>query len=123
MDLDGLLELEYSVWDALVAGDATADACLLSDDFLGVYPSGFADRDEHAGQLHDGPTVAEYSLHDARLLAVTGDDVLLAYRAEYRRVVAGEPGPPSSEYISSLWSRRGGTWVNVFSQDTPLERA
>jgi len=36
--------LESRVWDALVRGDADADADLLATDFLGVYATGFADR-------------------------------------------------------------------------------
>jgi hypothetical protein len=111
-----LLELETRVWEALAAGDATADAALLSDDFLGVYPTGFAGRDDHSGALAGGPSVGAYALHDARTLVVTEDDVLLAYRAEYRRTPDADP---ETMYVSSLWSRRDGAWRNTFSQDTP----
>ena len=116
MGLDELVALESAVWDALVAGDADADLALLAPGFLGVYPSGFADRDDHAGELAGGPTVSEYAIHDARLLVVTEDDVMLSYRAVSRRRPDAEP---ETQYISSLWSRRGGRWLNVFSQDTP----
>lgn len=116
MDVDGFVALESAVWDALRRGDAEADRALLSDDFLGVYPSGFADRDEHAGDLGGGPTVHEYTIHDARLLVLTDDHALLSYRAVSRRRPDAEP---ETQYISSLWSRRGDRWLNVFSQDTP----
>lgn len=117
MNLSELIALETSVWEALRDGNATADAGLLAADFLGVYPTGFADRADHAGQLDDGPTVAEYTIAEARAVEITLDHALLAYRAEYRR-----PGSLESEsmYVSSLWSRREGAWVNVFSQDTPV---
>src|SRR3954453_10291357 len=55
---DRFLELETRVWQALTEGDASADASLLSEDFLGVYPTGFAGRDDHTGALTGGPTVA-----------------------------------------------------------------
>ena len=113
---DRILELETRVWEALATGDASADAALLADDFLGVYPTGFSGRDAHIGELADGPTVAGYTLHDARTLIVTDDDVLLAYRAEYRRRPDAEH---ETMYVSSLWSRRNGSWRNTFSQDTP----
>lgn len=116
MDLDHLVALESAVWEAQRAGDPAADRALLSDDFLGVYASGFADRDGHAGALAAGPTVAEYSIHDARVLAVAADHLMLSYRAVFRRV-AGDV--PETQWISSLWSHRGGRWLNVFSQDTP----
>lgn len=119
IDLAALLALETAVWQALVDGDAAADAAALADDFLGVYPTGFAGRDDHAGQLAGGPTVDRFELGEARMLAVSDDAVLLAYRADYVRAGAAPGPPPESMYVSSLWCRRGGRWVNVFSQDTP----
>lgn len=118
MDLASLLELETAVWEALRTGDPTGDAERLSPDFLGVYPTGFAGRSDHTGQLDDGPTVAEFAIHDARSIHLSPDHALLAYRAEYRR-----PGSARTEemYVSSIWSNRDGTWLNVFSQDTPSD--
>ncbi len=121
MDLNAFIELEAEVWDALRRGDAEADAVLLADDFLGVYPSGFADRSDHAGQLANGPTVAEFELREPRLMVLSDNDVLLSYRADWHRLGTGERGSRESMYVSSLWSRRSGRWVNVFSQDTPTK--
>ena len=124
IDVDELVRLETLVWQALADGDPGADARMLSEDFIGVYPSGFSDRDEHARQLIDGPTVERFELHDARTLVVSDSAVLLAYRAVFRRPSAiRESTAESTEasmYISSLWCRRGDRWVNVFSQDTPV---
>src|SRR5262249_38536441 len=120
IDLSAFVELETQVWEALRGGNADADWQLLAEDFLGVYPTGFADRSAHVGELRDGPTVADYELHDARIKVVSQDDVLLAYRADCPALVGGERGERESMYVSSLWSRREGTWVNVFSQDCPV---
>lgn len=120
MDLDACIELESKVWDALRRGDADADASLLADDFLGVYPTGFANRSEHAGQLANGPTVSEFQLLEARLMVLSEKDVLLAYRADWHRFGSPESDAGESMYISSLWSRRSGRWLNVFSQDSPI---
>ena len=114
--LDELLVLERQVWKALVDGDGAADGRLLSDDFLGVYPTGFADRAAHVGQLTGGPTVESFAIHDATVMTLTDELVLLAYRAVYRRAAATAD---DEMYISSLWARRAGRWINVFSQDTP----
>ena len=115
-DIAQFIGLEREVWDALVAGDGAADARLLSDDFLGVYTTGFADRAGHVAQLADGPTVRSYSLSETRLVELNDTTILLAYRAEFTR-----PGDVGSEsvLISSIWERRDGRWVNTFSQDTP----
>lgn len=112
-----LLELEHGVWRALVTGDADADRQALSDDFVGVYPTGLAGRADHAAQLAAGPTVAEYELTDARVVPVSDDAALLVYLATYRRP---DRNDHERMYVSSLWCRRGERWVNTFSQDTPV---
>ncbi len=118
--LDQILSLEKQVWTALVEGNAEADRALLSPDFLGVYPTGFANRDDHVGQFADAPTMATYELSEAKLRVLTSDIVLLSYRADYTR-----PDATAAEamLISSLWERRHDVWINSFSQDTPLERS
>lgn len=115
-DIQFFIKLEASVWDALASGDPAADRELLSTDFLGVYPTGFSTRAEHAAELADGPTVTSYAITDARLIDVAADTVMLCYRADYQR-----PGSPEREamFISSLWCERDGRWWNTFSQDSP----
>ena len=117
--LEDLIRLETAVWQALADGDAAADGRLLSDDFLGVYPTGFADRKSHMEQLIDGPTVASFALHDARMLTVSESAVILSYRAEFERPTLNAVSALEEMYVSSLWCRRDGAWLNVLSQDTP----
>lgn len=117
--LEDFIQLETQVWRALANGDADADGRMLSDDFLGVYPTGFANRTDHVGQLADGPTVATFALHDARMIALSESAVMLSYRAEFERRTSDVPSGVQTMYVSSLWCRRGGKWLNVFSQDTP----
>lgn len=116
--LDAVLAQEHAVRAALQAGDAAADAALLSPGFLGLYPSGYAGRDDHAGQLADGPTVADYAITEARVMALGADMVLLTYLAEYSRPAGG---PAERMWVSSLWRRAGAGWENLFSQDTPCD--
>ncbi len=109
------LELETRVWQALKTGDAAADAALLSEDFLGVYATGYGDRTGHVAALSGGPTVADFRLGGARLLHLGPGLVLLAYRAEYRRKGSGES---EAMYVTSIWRDGPEGWRNVFSQDT-----
>jgi hypothetical protein len=117
VEIGALLDLETAVWQALVDGNGEADARLLADDFVGVYPTGFSGRDDHIAQLVAGPTVRWFELSEARVLVVSDTALLLSYRAVYERV--GDGAPRESMYVSSLWRRRGDSWLNVFSQDTP----
>lgn len=119
-DIEQYIALESQVWQALVEGDGAADQRLLSEDFLGVYAVGFADRAAHVAEVGRGPSVTEYALSDARLMVLTGNMVLLAYRCTFTR--PGASGP-ESVLISSIWEERDGTWVNTFSQDTPADNS
>jgi hypothetical protein len=114
------LALESKVWDALATGDMAADERLLTDDFLGVYESGFADRAAHVAQLRSGPTVLRYELSQARIMTLSQDLVLLAYRADWVPNDAAE-NRVETMYITSIWRREGDAWRNVFSQDTPAD--
>lgn len=85
LSIEQILKLETEVWEALRTGDSRRDSLMLSDDFLGVYPTGFANKAEHAGQLKDGPTVLSYELIDPRIVVLGEKRVLLAYKASWIR--------------------------------------
>jgi hypothetical protein len=119
-EADAIRKAERAVWDALVSGDAGADRALLARDFLGVYPDGFAGREAHADQLAKGPSVASYDIAEEHIRPLGATHILYAYRASYRRPGAAEP---ETMLVSSIWERRGDSWINIFSQDTPLTGA
>jgi hypothetical protein len=116
-ETETIRQAERKVWEALRTGDADADAALLAEDFLGVYPDGFSGRDGHAGQLSDRPTVFFYRIGEEHLRRLGPDHILYAYRADFAR---SEGAPREAMLVTSIWERRAGGWVNVFSQDTPL---
>jgi hypothetical protein len=120
--LDQIIELEVKVWEALRKGDPALDAAMLSDDFLGVYPSGFSDKVQHCGQLKNGPTVARYELKTPRLTHLGENRVMLSYLADWTRASSKAPQSPEQMYISSIWECFGGKWLNTFSQDTPVTK-
>ena len=107
---------ERQVWDALVAGNGEADRLLLDPAFLGVYPDGFADRDAHCDQLADGPSIHSYTLDQITVKAVGADHAMIAYHATFQR---GSKNITETMYVSSLWEKQVGRWINIFSQDTP----
>ncbi|MEM9472323.1 MAG: nuclear transport factor 2 family protein, partial [Pseudomonadota bacterium] len=114
--IEKFVALETGVWDALISGDGAADAALLSEDFLGVYETGFSNRTEHAAMLDKGPIVAAYRIEQATVRVISTKAVLLCYLALYTK-----PADPSKEermYVSSLWEEIDGQWLNTFSQDT-----
>jgi len=120
-ELEFFVHLESSVWEALVSGDAGVDESLLADNFLGVYSTGFAGRDEHVGQLVSGPTVQSYSLSNSRVMHLCPDTVVLSYLATWSRHGSESPARQERMFISSIWQQQHGVWRNVFSQDTKAD--
>lgn len=116
-----IVGLERQVWDALVHGDANADTGLLSDDFLGVYETGFSDKAGHVGQLDSGPSIGHYDLSDFHLFEPGPGLAMLCYRADFARLVPRD-GPAEAMLVSSLWQQTPKGWRNIFSQDTPLAK-
>ena len=113
--LRDLTSCERQVWDALVQGDAAADAALLCKSFLEVYGTGFAGKADHTGQLEHGPTVQTYELSQLTARALGPGYAVLSYHARFQRC-----GRLTAEdmYVSSIWQRTDNGWVNIFSQDT-----
>ena len=114
-----LLELEAfetGVWDGLVRGDELADARALHDDFLGVYPDGFATKTDHIQQLNGGPTIRKFKLTDCRVLTLGHEHAVFSYKADF---VRNNKETSETMYVSSIWQRTDGSWINIFSQDTP----
>lgn len=117
-----LLAVEHQVWDALVRGDQDADRALLAADFLGVYADGFADRAAHVGQLQRGPSVRRYTIDTPQARALGSEHAVLSYRAEFVRAgLDDDERSPEVMYVSSIWQRCAGGWINVFSQDTAAQ--
>ena len=107
---------ETRVWEAMVQGDKSADAAALHADFLGVYSDGFAVKADHVQQLEDGPTIESFELSDCRVLPLGLNYAVFSYKADFLKKAKTAP---EAMYVSSIWQRTDGGWVNVFSQDTP----
>ena len=118
-DVSFFVSLERQVWEARRRGDGDADARLLADDFLGVYESGFGSKAEHVAQVSNGPVVSHFEIEAPRLMRLSPDLALLAYRARWRDAAQR----PRCAYISSLWVHGAEGWRNVFSQDTNVQDA
>lgn len=112
-----IVNFETQVWEALRLGDPALDATLLSDDFIGVYPTGVSTNADHCDQLKNGPTIARYAIKEPRITIINEDCVILSYLAELVRI--GSNTDVELMYISSMWKRFGDRWLNIFSQDTP----
>ena len=55
-------------------------------------------------------------MSDCRARALGAGHAMLSYHAKFLRKGRTEE---EEMYVTSVWQRLGGGWVNLFSQDTP----
>lgn len=118
MQLKDFVVLEKQVWEAMRTGDPEADKRALTENFLGVYETGFSSRDEHCRAMSEGPIAERYTISEERILRLSADIVILSYLASWVPIREGKPQKEEQMYISSVWQKINDTWLNVFSQDT-----
>jgi hypothetical protein len=116
---DELVEIERAGWDALSAsGDVAkshyADA--LAQTVLFLLPGGVL-LDDRAAVIDSmgGEPWSSYRLFDERVVELSDDSAVLAYRASATR-----NGTEYEALVSSTYVRAGGTWRLAVHQQTPL---
>jgi hypothetical protein len=111
---------EKQIWDAIKKKDPAAFAAMLADDFIYVSNDGVYDK---AGTV-DGikqiePT--DITLSDWKTVMLGKDAAVVTYTVDMKGMSGGKPIPPGAQRAGSVWVNRGGKWVGVFHQDTPVE--
>ena len=109
---------ERKVWEALRTKDKASDSALLAADFVGLYDTGFATKQETVHQLDGQYAILDYKLDQIRVIRPSASAALLLYRAVCKGSGDWQTICARPLYISSLWVERGGAWLNLFSQDT-----
>lgn len=111
-----ILAKEKEVWDISIRGDLKAYSRLMTDDLLVVYSTGYeskADELKDFGPMEEG----HYSMTDVRIIPLGDAAGLVVYRVaqDWRE---GGKKLARDYYVSSLWQRQEGDWVNRFWQET-----
>ncbi|MEP6738746.1 MAG: nuclear transport factor 2 family protein [Caldimonas sp.] len=114
-----LVGMERRSWEAWKSHDGAFFAAFLSDDHLDVNVAGRSDKATVvAGVLSPTCAVKSYAVSRFQLVAIDANTALLTYRAEQDTICGGFV-VPSPVWVSSLYARRAGTWLNVLFQQTP----
>ena len=95
-------------------------AGFLSDDHVEIHSYGITGKAAVvAGVRSPACQVQAYSLGPFTAARVAADAILLTYRAEQDTSCGGQK-VPSPVWATSLYVKRGGKWLNVMYQQTPL---
>lgn len=112
--------LEAQSWVAWQSHDAAFFEQFLSDDHVEIHGYGVVGKAAVVeGVRSPYCKVQSYSLGPLTVTVVSADSMLVTYRAE-QDTTCGSARVPSPVWASSVYARRGGRWVNVLYQHTPV---
>jgi hypothetical protein len=102
--------------DALKAGNLELFGNLTADDAVFVDTHGPASKAQVLKNVA-GFRLTEYSIEDVRFVAISSKSGLISYKIGEKGVSHGKEFA-AQVYVSSVWAKRGGQWVCLFSQET-----
>jgi len=114
-----VVQLEDSVWRAVVAKDGEALASLFSDDYVEITADGKREMKDSIVEL--SPKVDEittYKISHTTTIDLGVDATLLSYHLVLHGRLRGEPIEPPSRWVVSVWRRTGDAWQCCFFQQT-----
>ena len=110
---------EKAVWEAAKVRDMRRFDALVADDARMVFTSGVMTKQEYADAVAKR-TISDYSLKNFQAFMPAQDAVITLYEATATGTFEGKAFPPATMRESSLWIQRGGKWVAVWNQETPI---
>lgn len=104
---------EKLVWDALKNNNSDAFANFLASDSLEVEPGGVYDK---AGSVKSVSQTdfSKATISDFKTLKIDEDAALVTYMVKLPGVA------PEGEHHTTIWINRGGKWLALFHQGTPV---
>jgi Domain of unknown function (DUF4440) len=117
-DQAALVQLEREAWDVAKQKNWQAYNRLLSQDFVWIDDSGvLLGREPFLKYIAD-LDLTDYAMEGVKVTTFNNNTAMLTYKVILRGNYAGHAIPPTPSYIGSEYLRRGGHWVNVFTQTT-----
>ena len=117
---DSLIQLEIKSWDAWKARDSAFYRTFLSDDHVEVGWSGRSTKAEVLATVATRRCVVQsYKADDFKFTQFDPSSAMLTYHAAQTTLCGGKP-IPSPVWVSSLYVRHGGRWLNAAYQQTPV---
>lgn len=117
-----LTHLEKQSWEAWKNRDGKFFQDFLSDDHVEVGFGGPTDK-KNVVSFVGSPvcTVKSYTVDSFKLTELGPDTALLTYHAAQNTTCGGNPAP-SPVWVSSLFVKRNGHWLNALYQQTKTDK-
>jgi hypothetical protein len=107
--------------EAIKAGDMDHFARRIADDAIFLDPHGAGTKAEVLKNVA-GFKVIDFAMEDIKFVQVSDNSGLVAYTLTEKGASHGKEFT-NRVYASALWAERAGTWVCLFSQETPARTA
>lgn len=111
-----IVSKEREELDSLKAGNLELFGKLLADDAVFVDAQGPASKAQVVKNVAEF-RLLEYSMEDVRFVPVSAESGLIAYKVTEKGVSHGREFT-AQVYISAVWTKHGGKWICLFSQET-----
>ena len=119
---EDLTRLERQSWEAWKSHDGKFFQTFLSDDHLEVGFQGLSDKSQVVSFVASPICrIKSYELDSFELRKFSPETALLTYRAAQETTCNGRP-VPSPVWVSSLYVKRGGHWLNALFQQSQAGR-
>lgn len=124
LDRQQLVELEHGSWNAVKRKDAAFFREIWAPDYFDFGSDGRVTGPDslNMGSMAPGSQLAEFFWTDFHINFISPEVALLTYRGKYRGTTDGKPDDGEA-YYSSLYQKRHGKWLLVFTQDSNLKCA
>jgi hypothetical protein len=117
--INSVIRLEKRVWQVAQRRDADAFAQLVPSDALMIFQSGIMSQPEYLATM-DVRTISRYKLRKLHGFMPNARTVILHYEALRLGEEAGTLFPKGIVIESTTWIKRGGRWVAILNQETPI---
>jgi hypothetical protein len=119
-DAKALEQSLRSLNQAYSKGDVEAIKRLTGEDLIIVMSSGRRQtREEQLKSLAD-LKIGDYATDDVQIAMPTKDVAIVTFKSTVKGSFKGKELPPKMAVVT-VWANRGGRWLEVFYQGTPLE--
>jgi hypothetical protein len=117
-DEQTLISKEREAWDVIKKKDWKAYDTLLASDFVWIDDSGMIVGREAAVKYFTGFDLADFTMQEVRVTAFAPGVAFVTYKVTEQGRFQGEAMPAKPFYVGSGYVKRGGKWVNFFTQST-----
>lgn len=118
-DEETLISMEREAWEVIKKKDWKAFDRLLTPDYVWIDDGGIIAGRTASVKYFTGTDLAGYTMQEVKVTAFGPGVAFVTYSVTEQGSFQGQAIPAKPFYVGSGYVKRGGKWVNFFTQETP----